>query len=118
MVSCRDALSAGSPKIERIEGNQPHRTEEIHRSHEPRFFSNVKADSIGFERVAVLAIGLVRKGAVDDRRLRFLESFFTFLALTVRSLPFKRTGRTHTHTHRKMNWCRILFCLAKPTVFL
>ena len=37
-----------------------------------KFFSYV----IGFRRVVVLAIGSVRKGAVDDRRLYIFGYFF------------------------------------------
>ena len=39
-----------------------------------KFLAYVIAGSIGFRRVAVLAIGLVRKGAVNDCHL---EIFFT-----------------------------------------
>ena len=42
-----------------------------------KFFVFVMAGSIGFQRVAVLAIGLVRKAAVDDRHfLILLDTFF------------------------------------------
>ena len=34
-----------------------------------KFFAYIIAGSIGFQRVAVPAIGSVRKAAVDDRRL-------------------------------------------------
>ena len=78
MVSCRDTLSADSPKIEGIEGNRPLRVGEIRRNPATialaKFFVYVIAGSNGFERVVVLPIGLVRKGAVNDCHL---EIFFT-----------------------------------------
>ena len=40
------------------------------------FFANVIVGSIGFQRVAELAIGSVLKGAVDGRRLRIFWIFF------------------------------------------
>ena len=72
-------------KIEGEKGNQPLRAGEIHRNPAmiilAKFFSYVSAGSIGFRRVAVLAIGSVRKGVVDDRP--FFKIFFSkFLALT------------------------------------
>ncbi len=42
-----------------------------------QLFAYVIAGSIGFERVAVLAIGLVRKGAVNDSQYRIFVYSFT-----------------------------------------
>ena len=64
MVCCHDALSADSSKID---GNRPHRMGKIGRCPAlAKFFAYVISGSIGFQRVAVLAIGLIRKGAVED----------------------------------------------------
>ena len=45
----------------------------------PKFFVCVIAGSIGFQWIAVQAIGLVRKEAVDDST--FFGYFFTLLSL-------------------------------------
>ena len=67
MVSCRDAHSSDSPKNEGIKGNRALRKEKIRRNRATialaEFFAHVIAGSIGFQRVAVLEIGSVRKGA-------------------------------------------------------
>ena len=56
--------------------------------------AHVIAGSIGFQRVAVLAIGLVRKGQSLIGDSSFLKYFSTFLALSVRITLFRRTART------------------------
>ena len=94
IVSCRDALSSDSPKTERIEGNRRNRGNSPKRGDTgigQVFFVYVNTGSIGFRRVAVLAIGLVRKEAVDDRRLDFFGYFFYIFSPTVRIPLFKRT---------------------------
>ena len=64
-----------------------------------KYFAHVIAGSIGFQRVVVLAIGTVRKAAVDDRRLRiFWTFFFKSLAPTVRIPHFERTAHIHRQT--------------------
>ena len=67
-------------KIEGIEGNRPLRVGEIRRNPATialaKFFSYVIVGSIGFQQVAVLAIGSVGKGAVDNQRLRIFWVFF------------------------------------------
>ena len=76
--------------------NEPHRIKEIRRNPATiAFFSYVIADSIGFRRVDLLAIGLVRKGAVDGRRLRIFWIFFLIYSPYVADSPFQ-TYRTHT----------------------
>ena len=61
----RDVISADSPEIEGIEGNWPLRVGEIRQNPATivlaKFFVYVIAGSDGFERVAVLPIGSVRK---------------------------------------------------------
>ena len=56
-----------SPKIEGIEGIEGNRSlwKGGRTIAMAKFFVHVVAGSIGFQRVAVLAIGLVRKGAND-----------------------------------------------------
>ena len=70
--------------IERIEGNRPLRVGKIRRNRATialaKFLSTlsrVPTSLSGFQRVAVLPIGLVRKAAVDDRRMRI---FWIFLS--------------------------------------
>ena len=58
-------------------------------------FVDVIARSNGFERVAVLPIGLVRKAAVDDRRMHIFWIFFHILSPDGADSPFQ-TYRTHT----------------------
>ena len=60
-------------------------------SHWQSFFAYVITGLIGFQRVVVLTIGLVRKGPVDDSRFRIFCIYFTFLDLTVRIHLFKCT---------------------------
>ena len=66
---------------------------EIFRNHAtiPGFFACVIESSIGFERVVVLAIGLVRKVAAEDSWLRIFGILFHI-----------RYGfrRTHSHTEK------------------
>ena len=93
-------------KIEEIEGNRSRRAGEIRRNPATShwlFFAYVIAGSIEIQRVPVLAIELVRKAAVDGRRLRI---FFTFLQI---SSPHGadssfQTYRTEGHTEtQKVN---------------
>ena len=67
VVSCRDTHSSDSPKNEGIKGNRALRVEKIRRNRATialaEFFAHVIAGSIGFQQVAVLEIGSVRKGA-------------------------------------------------------
>ena len=60
-------------------------------------FSYVIAGSNGFQRVAVLRIGSVRKAAFHFLRRRIFRIFFNVLAPTVRLPLFKRSARAHTH---------------------
>ena len=64
-----------------------------------KFFAYVCASSIGFERVAVLAIGLVRKGAVNNSRFHIFGIFFHFFSPYGTHSPFQIND---THTHRKV----------------
>ena len=80
---CR-VLSADSPRIEGIEENPSIQAGKIRWNPATialaKFFSSwtpVIAGSIGFQRVAVVAIGLVQKGAVDDWRFRIILIFFS-----------------------------------------
>ena len=84
----RDVVSADSPKIEGIEGNGPLTVGEIRRNPatiaSAKLFFYVIAGSNGFERVAVLPIGSVRRAAFHYSRLRIFWIFFTFLDLIFR----------------------------------
>ncbi len=66
-------------KSKEIAENRPLRAEEIRRNPATnelaKLFAYAIAGSIEFQRAAVLAIGLVRKGTVDDLRLRFFGNF-------------------------------------------
>ena len=53
-----------------------------------KFFADVSAGSNGFERVAVLLIGSVRKAAFHYSRLRIFWIFFQIFSPTVR-IPLK-----------------------------
>ena len=80
----RDVISADSPKIKGIEGNGPLRGGEIRQNPATialaKFFlsrsSRVRTGLSGFERVAVLPIGLVRKAAFHYSRFRIDGIFF------------------------------------------
>ncbi len=65
-----DVIFADSLKIKGIEESRPLWIGEIHRNPATislvKFFAYVIAVSIGFQRVAMFALGLIRKGAVDD----------------------------------------------------
>ena len=62
-------------------------------------FSYVIAGSSGFQRVAVLRIGSVRKAAFHDSRRRIFWIFFHIFSPDGAASPFQ-TERTHTHTHK------------------
>ncbi len=83
MISCLDALSPDSPKIEEIEGNRVLRVEELRRNPATialaNFFAHVIVGSIGFQRVALRAIGFVRNGAVHDSRFHNFWILVLFL---------------------------------------
>ena len=78
----------GLPKIEGIQINGPFRERDIRpypaTTALATCFVYVIAGSIGFERVSVLTIGLVRKGLFYYSRFRIFGVFFILLALTVR----------------------------------
>ena len=59
-------------------------------------FTYVIAGSNGFEWVAVLPIGSVRKAAVHDSRTRIFYIFFHIFSPDGPASPFQ-TERTHTH---------------------
>ena len=48
-----------------------------------KLYACIIVGSIGFQRVSMLAIGSVRKGAVDDPRFHIFSILFHILALTV-----------------------------------
>ncbi len=99
---CRDALSTDSSKIEGIEGNREISSGEI-RLNPATIASAVfylrHHGLITFQRVAVLAIGLVRKGAVNDSRLCITGIFSHIFSPHGTDFPFQ-IYRTHTHAHR------------------
>ena len=94
--------AVGRQKIEVIQGNGPFKIGEIRLNPATialaKFFANIIAGSIGFRRVAELAIGFVRKAAVDDRRLHIFWTFFKFLAPIVWITLFKRSAHTQRQT--------------------
>ena len=102
----RDVISADSPeKMERIEGNRPLRVGKIRRNPArialAKFFptsSRVPTSFNGFQRVAVLPIGWVRKAAFHDSRTRTFWIFFPILNPDGAASPFQMRV-THTHTH-------------------
>ena len=62
-------------------------------------FSYVIAGSSGFQRVAVLRIGSVRKAAFHDSRRRIFWIFFHIFSPDGEASPFQ-TEASHTHTHK------------------
>ena len=114
MVSCRDALSSDSPKIEGIEKNRLPRAGKIRRNPDDHIGQLVCLRHCGFDRVTVLAIGLVRKWAVDGQRLRIFWIFLTFLTLTVRISLSKHTG--HTQKKKSKRIFSYLVCLTSHQI--
>ncbi len=105
MVSCRDTLSADSPKIEGIEGNRPLRVGEIRRN--PATIALAKFFYLRhrvLDRVSAGYRADDRVGPKGDRRrsviAHFLKLFFHIFAPTVRIPLFKRSAH---HRHRKVN---------------
>ena len=68
-------------------------------------FSYVIAGSNGFQRVAVLPIGSVRKAAVHDSRRCIFRIFFKIFSPRGASSPFQ-TERARAHTHKK-KWTHV-----------
>ena len=75
-------------------GNSPKSGDE----HISQVFAFVFAGSIGFQRVVLLAIGLVQRRGVDDSRFRIFGFIFHFYSHHGADFPFQMY-RTHTHTH-------------------
>ena len=75
-------------------------------------FTYIIAGSIGFERVAVVTIGLVRKGAVDYLRFRIFGVFSRMFSSDDTDSPIQMYW-TQTHRHIRRQKCEIFFIVLR-----
>ena len=116
MVSCRDALSSDSPKIEGIEGNRPLKrgkfSEIRRRSHWPSVLPMSSRVRLGFGRLPCSRSGL-SEVAVGGRRLRNFCIFFFKLIAPTAQIQTQTDTQTQTEKwiFRDLEDCEIMTCL-------